>query len=172
MFKRFTGALGTVTIQSISDTFQAFNFSLDDLPSYTEFTALYDMYKINAVKVSFLPQMTENISLTSVNNPHAYTRFFSAIDYNDSTAPSSIDELRQYQTCKYTPILRPHKRYIYKPKILDSSNTSRSPWIATSSPSTNYFGLKIAVENMNSTTTTSMDYVIEAKYYVSFKNVK
>lgn len=172
LFKRFTGSFATLTIQSITDTFAGYNFSLEDVPNYTEFTALYDMYKINAVKITFLPQMTQNVSLGSVNNPQASTRFFSVIDYNDSSAPTSIDELRQYQSCKMTPILRKHTRFIMKPKILDSSNSSRSPWISTSSPSTNYFGLKVAVENMSSSTTTFMDYTIEAKFYLSFKQVK
>lgn len=171
LFKRYTGALGTIIINNINPTFAGLNFSLNDLPNYTEFTALYDMYKINCVKLSFIPQMDINNSLTSVNNPMASARFFSAIDYNDATAPTAIDDLRQYQTCKMTPILRTHKRVIFKPKILDTSSYSISPWISTASPSTNYYGLKIGVEPMSSTSSTTMTYTIEAIFYMTFKNV-
>ena len=116
--------------------------------------------------------MTENVSLTSLNNALANARFFSAIDYTDATAPTTIDQLREYSTCKMTPILKTHKRVIYKPKILDSSSYTLSPWISCDSPSVNYFGLKIGVEPMGSTSVTSMDFSIEAVFYMSFKNVR
>lgn len=130
------------------------------------------MYKINCVKMTFLPQVTNNISLSSTNNPNASTRFFSVIDYNDATIPTSIDELRNYASCKMTPILRPHKRIIYKPKILVDGVMSATPWLATSTSSTNYFGLKIGIETMDSSVTTSMEYSVEAVFYMTFKNVR
>ena len=147
-FKRYTGALngGTVTVPFASPLLIAFNFSLNDLPNATEFTSLFDMYKIKAVKVKLIPQLSESISAAGINNVFYSQRMFSAIDYNDATAPSSIDDIRQYQTCKVTSQLRPHTRIIYKPKILDSSSYSLSPWISTSSPSVDYYGLKIAAE--------------------------
>ena len=170
-FVRYTGGLGTLTINNTTTTNQAYNFSLNDLPNSSEFTSLFDMYKINAVKITFSPQMTENISLSPLNNAFASSRFFSAIDYNDSTAPTSTDELRQYSTCKMTPLLKKHTRMIFKPKILDSSSYTLSTWIASSSPSTNYFGLKVSVEPFEGSTITTMIYKIECKFYMSFKNV-
>jgi len=173
MFKRMTGIFGQLTISNINDTFDGYNFSLSDLPNVTEFTSLYDVYKINAVKIVFIPQMTQNISLSTVNNAAANARFFSAIDYTDSTGPTSMDQLRQYQSCKYTSCLRTHKRY-FKPRIMDSGAAYNpgKPWIATSSPNVNYFGLYIGVEPMSASVTPTMAYSIECTYYVSFKNVK
>lgn len=170
-FKRFTGTFGSLAISNIADTLTGYNFSLSDLPNSSEFTNLFDMYKINAIKISFVPQVTENISSGSLNNPYASSRFFSCIDYNDSAAPTNIDAIRQYANCKYTPIHKVHTRYIYKPKILDTTGFTISPWISTASSSINYFGLKVGVEAMYSTTTTSMVYSVEAKFYMSFKNV-
>ena len=171
-YSRYTGNFGSFTIANTVTTAVGFNFSLNDLPNYTEFTALYDMYKINAVKISFLPQMNNSVSIGSINNPNASARFFSAIDYNDASTPGSSDELRQYKTCKITPILKKHTRMIYKPKILTTNSFSISPWMATSSPSENYYGLRVFVEAMDSTSTLSMTYSVEAKYYLAFKNVK
>jgi len=130
------------------------------------------MYKINCIKVTFYPQVTQSVSSGSVNNPNASSRFFSVIDYNDGNAPTSIDELRQYQSCKVTPILRKHKRVIFKPKILDTNGFSISPWMSTASSSANYYGLKVAVEPMDSSSTLTMTYTVEAKFYMSFKQVK
>lgn len=165
-------ALGVLAINNINDTFFGYNFSLNDVVNYTEFTALYDQYKINAIKITFLPQMTENVSLTTVNNAWANVRFYSAIDRNSATAPITVDQVREYKTCKYTPILKPHKRYIYKPKILDTNGFSISPWMATASATANYYGIIGAVEAMLSTGVTNMTYTIEAKFYLAFRNVK
>lgn len=172
LYKRHTGIFGVIQAQASLETFGALNFSLNDLPNYTEFTNLYDMYKINCVKVTFWPQQTISNSLGSVNNPAGNARFFSAIDYNDGTQPTSVDELREYQSCKFTTVLKPHKRVIFKPKILDTSSYSISPWMSTASPSSNYFGLKYAIEAISSTNTPQMAYSVECKYYMSFKNVK
>ena len=171
MFKRFCD-YGELSISNTLPTFAAYNFSLSDLPNSTEFTSLYDMYKINCVVLRFIPQQTQSVSIGSINNPNASARFFSAIDYNDGAAPTSLDDLRQYQSCRMTPILRTHKRVVFKPKILDSNGFSISPWMSTANPSTNYYGLKVAVEPMESTTTTTMTYTIEAKIYATFKQVK
>lgn len=171
LFKRFV-RLNEITVDNINASYGAINFSLNDVPNYTEFTALYDMYKINCVKITFLPQMTQSVSIGSVNNPIANARVFTAIDYNDGGQPTSIDELREYQSAKYTTVLRPHKRVIFKPKILDTSSYSLSPWMSTAAPTTNYYGLKYAIEPMASSTTTSMAFQVECKYYMSFKNVK
>lgn len=172
LFKRNVD-FGLLIIDNINPTFIAYNFSLSDIPSVIDFTRLYDVYKLNAVKITFRPQMTQNISLGTINNANANARFFSALDYNDGTPVTTIDELREYQSVKCTPILRQHKRYL-RPKIVDSAGIYNpgSKWIATTSPATDYFGIKVAVEPMDSSGVTSMQYSIECVYYMSFKNVK
>lgn len=158
---------GDVNCDGLTSTELGYNFSLNDLPNYAEFTSLYDMYKINAVKLTFIPRQTVSNSTSSINNADNTARFFSAIDYNDSSV-ATADQLREYQTAKFTRLLRTHKRYIYKPKILDSNSYSVSPWMSTLSPSANYYGLKIAIEPTGS----ALIYGVEAKFYLSFKNVK
>lgn len=170
LFKRH-GTLADLVVGNVTPTYTGYGFRLTDVPNNSEFTALFDMYKINCIKIRFLPQMTENISLTSVNNPYANIRFLSAIDKNDSTVTSS-DQIREYQSCKVTPILKEHERIIYKPQIFDSSGYSVSPWLATSSPSTVYYGLKTSVDPIVSSSITVMHYSVEVVYYLAFKNVK
>lgn len=173
LFKR-TSNYGTLFINNITDTLDGYQFRLDQVPNFTEFTALYDQFKINAVKLTFYPQVTENISLGTINNPVASARFYSCLDFNDSAPPTTIDEVREYQSCKRTPILKPHKRYL-KPRIMDRGqiyNPGR-PWLSCDTArSEPHYGVKIGVENMSSTTTSTMEYTIECKFYLSFRNVK
>lgn len=172
MYKRYVD-IGNFFINNITGSGSGLVFTLDQVPGYTEFTNLYDFYKLNAVKLTFYPQMTQNISLGSVNNANASARFFSVIDLNDATAPTSSNDLREYSTCRMTPILRRHSRFL-KPRIQDADKvyTPGRPWLYTSSPSIKHFGLKIFVEPMGSTSTTDMEYKCEAKFYLSFKSVK
>ncbi|AUM61706.1 capsid [uncultured virus] len=164
---------GEINVSNLTGAQGSYIFKLSQLPSVAEFTNLYDTYKINAVKLVFLPQQTQSVSIGSINNANAAARFFSVLDYNDNSVPLGPDELREYQSCKYTPILRPHKRY-FKPRIQDrgSSYTPGRPWINCTSPDQEYFGLKYAIEPIDSSTTTSMIYTVEAKFYLSFKQVK
>lgn len=174
MYKRYSGAFGSLVLNNITETYAGYNFSLSDLPSVADFTNLYDMYKINRVKVTFIPMQTQNVSLSSVNNAPGYVRFFSAIDYNDDTAPTSVNQIREYETCKWTTIYKPHVRYL-KPRINDSANNYTvpgNPWISCASPNINYFGLKVAVEAIDSTVATTMEMPVEVTYYISFKNVR
>lgn len=49
-FKRtYDGGDTIVTTDGINPTLVAFNFSVNDMPGYTELTAMYDFYKITGV---------------------------------------------------------------------------------------------------------------------------
>lgn len=149
-------------------------FQLVDVAAHTDFTTLFDMYKIKAVKVTFTPQMTQNVSTTTFNNPYASARFYSAIDYNDSTVISSADEIREYKSCKWTSILKPHVRYIKRPQIQDRGGTysAGSPWINCTAPTQAYYGLKIFLESTDATNTADLIFSTQIKFYLAFKNVK
>lgn len=79
-------------------TLGAMIFTLDSVPAYTEFTALFDQYRIMWVRVDFFPssQMREVV----VNNNYDTPPFFTAIDYDDGIAPASLDALMQYANCR------------------------------------------------------------------------
>lgn len=174
-FSRYVD-LGSINASGTLDSLDSYAFQLNDVPGISEFIRLFDQYKLKAVKITFIPQQTENISLSTVNNAWGSQRFFSVIDYNDVNLLGSIDEAREYSTCKWTKVLRSHSRYIPNPQVLSSDNTnavySWSPWLNTANTDVRYAGLKVAIENTFSTVSTSMLYNIEAKYYMVFRNVK
>lgn len=163
-----------VQVSNITPAFREWQFHLNDVVNYQEFTALYDMYKINAVKVYFYPQQTQSTSLSTFNNADAAARFYSVIDRNDGNTLTQVNDAREYKSCKWTTLFRPHIRYIHKPKIVDRGDTYTpgNPWIKTTSPDQNYYGLKIAVEPTQAAVATIMTFRVEIKYYLAFKNVK
>lgn len=178
MFKRNVELLDVAS--GATDTFGAYNFSLNDVPGVTEFEQLYDSFRINMVKVSFIPLSNVTVSsstgastaLTAYSN-----RLFTVIDKNDSVPAASIDELRQYSTVKWSPNSRIHKRIIYPRLISETSgagtyNVKGKPWIAmnsTASLNSNYYGLKWGLEGSQVAT---QAYRVEAVYYLEFKSSK
>jgi hypothetical protein len=163
----------SVPLVGATATTQGFNFSLNDVPSSTDFTNLYDQYKICAVQLKFFPSQTQSVSLNPLERANANARFLSAIDLNDSTAPLTSDEIRGYETCQVTSILDTHERFIKNPMYQNSTGQNTSDWVATTSPSLNWNGLKVYIEPCNATgTNTTLVYHVEAIYYLCFKNVK
>jgi len=65
-FKRHVD-LGTITLSSAGITTQGYSFQLDEVPNYTEFTALYDQYKLSAVAIKFISN-ARYITVQSNNN--------------------------------------------------------------------------------------------------------
>ena len=71
-----------------------YSFSLDQLPNYTEFTNLFDQYRINKIVVKFIPN--HNSSDVSAST-QVISNFNSVIDPTDATAPATGAELYEYQ---------------------------------------------------------------------------
>lgn len=180
-FTRFQD-MGTITgLNATANTYGVTYFDLVTVPGYSEFTAMYDFFKINAVVVRYIPasNVTFTTSTAAAEQTAHYSRFISVLDYNDRTVPTSVDNLRQYANCKVTPNNVTHRRYLHPKPIFvvdeDASSGSsvgigqlRSPWISTASNNTEFYGIKWAIEH----STLSQDiplYKIEVKLYMSFK---
>lgn len=70
------------------------------MPSFTEFTSLYDQYRIDYVECQFISSNT-NSSTGSVNT--SLPIMYIAKDYDDSNA-AAVTDLLQYSTCKYAQL--------------------------------------------------------------------
>lgn len=171
------------------DVLQVRLAQFDDIPAYTEFSSLYDFYKICGVKYRFLPAYTQSVNTNNVGifgttSSVSQLRIFTVIDYNNGNAPASIDAMREYQNCKVTPYNRGHTRYCV-PKLIveaegDSANIQmfarKNPWVNTSAPSINHYGIKIGIDTslLDAGHIAPDDVLlrIEATYYIAFKNPK
>lgn len=169
-------SLGTIAYVSGSTQYGGSVFSLDQLPNYSDFTNLYDFYKIKGIKISFIP--TANVTLgtnTATNGLTLYNnRIFTVIDYNDAGVPTSIDELREYKNCKWSPYNRIHKRYFSPNPLADATDDStislqNKPWVPTTNYNMDYYAIKWAIETSTSTVGALL-YKIEAKFYIACKS--
>lgn len=132
-------------------------FTLDKLPQYTEFDTLYDRYMITSVVVKF--QLISNPdsayfpgSSTTVNADNWYPKLWYYTDYDDNTAPTSLDDVKQVARAKHV-VLRPNKeiKVVVKPAILaqtyrTSTSTGYAPvwkqWVDIANVDVPHYGLK------------------------------
>jgi len=180
MFKRVC-ELEPISITNTNSTGSLFNqpilwshsFRFNQLPNFSEFTALFDQYRINKLKILIVPNIT---GLDGVNMPYGgeYTQpdtdtvvrnvvwpkglfnIHSVIDYDDTNMTNyTIAQLMQYSTYKMTRGNRMHTRY-WTPAIstgVYDGGVNAAPgghefrkWIDLSETDVPHFGVKAMID--------------------------
>lgn len=178
-----------------ADSLQAYTFTFANVPGVAEFTALFDYYRINMIKVIFVPIYTTSpfthytttgptvssstFSTTLLPQVDAM-HFFTCMDYN-STSTLTIAQIREYHNCKVTPYSVPHKR-IFRPRINVENAAGaflqygKNPWVASGDTSVVYFGLNAGLETSIFDTSLiaqgNILYRLIVTYYFSCKAVR
>lgn len=159
----------------------AFAFKLSDLPNSTEFTTLFDSYRITGVKMTLIPQFTQSDLVDAVpggtnkSTPNVYT----VLDYDDNTALSNAVDYFQYDTFRLHRGARVVKRFC-RPKLQASANVggagtlalqeSNKRWVDCNQASVLYFGIKVGLDS--TTVATDVQYRVYFTYYLDFKSVR
>lgn len=164
------------------------SFSLSDLPSFTEFTTLYDQYRICAVKLTIVPFNTQTLGgQDSGNTANVGILIHHAVDNDNAPAPSpsasGVDTLRQYRTYRCQQSMDPKRmsltRYIRPRVSMEIYNSTistgyglgkRNQWIDSSSPDIPHYGFRAVFEGNAGNTGDTQDYKIFATYYIQCKN--
>lgn len=161
--------------------------NLGQLPGVTEFTSLYDQYKIKGVQFKIQPLLTEGIAsvLSGSANVWGFPKLSTVIDYDDSTNPATEDVMLQYGSLKQTPAFREHKRYI-KPKVkmasldagavVQASAPRGSVWIDTANFNVPHYGLKVyhpgPIASGTPLVSSSIAYSVYCTLYFCCKNTR
>lgn len=173
-FKRTVILTGINT--AITTTFGVQNFSLNQLPDFTEFQNLYDQFRINKVVWKLVPNVNSAESGAAQKLPQVH----SVCDYNDSTAPTTLDELVQYNNYRMTMGSRIHNRKL-TPAFLDNvyvtgatqraGNPNYKQWLSTSnSTDVPHHGIKYAIGA--TAAASAITYTPYLTFYISCKSVK
>lgn len=150
------------------------------LPNVTEFTNLFDQYRIKKVVYRLWASLNNSNSLTNLPNPLVHI----VNDYNSNGSFALTDieqhpDMKTYQLGTNKPItwsVTPHVRadVLTITGITSSSAWNvKHPWIDTTSTNINHLGTRLYLNNQGRNTATDIGTMtIEAIYYVEFKNVK
>lgn len=133
-----------VTTDGINPSLTTLSFTLDSLPNFTDFTNLFQFYRIARVDLSFRPEYTELTDAALVSNA-VNVSFNSAVWFGGTSAPTSVNVVRQNNTCSSTMITRNHTRK-FTPLVLMDGNMPCSCRLTTQTPSVKHFGLQVGVD--------------------------
>lgn len=183
-FKRMKNDTFTVTYDGLAQfSSNGYVFKLSDVQASTEFTSLYDQYKITGIKAKFFPRVnvlqTVNQSATFTTVPPIGT----IVDYDDATAPVNYAEATQYMGSRVHEAFKPFSLY-FKPKIstaaysgaFTSYTAGGSPWLDCNSPGIEYYGLKVFTlpysAGNNQALANDPTWDIVFTYYLKFRGVR
>lgn len=161
----------------------SFEFKLNNMLNYTDFTNLFQEYRLNCVVVKFTPQWTTNdISNMTANTTTGSSVYTSpgmvfALDYNDASTPSSLNDLHEFSNSKDLPFNRAVKIKIWpacSPGVYISAVSAgyavkRKLWLRSANSDIPHYGLKYGIYNIAAGVNYRWNYII--KYYVSFRQM-
>lgn len=162
-----------------------FSFKLSNLVNYSEFTSLFNQYRINAIKVMVLPYYDSN-DMSNINpdggtgvgrpaNPVLWT----CSEDDGTTTVVNLNAVMQNNRARL--VKRPNLPFsvYFKPKFQttvanQSSVVSAHPmrgWIDTQNYEVVHYGVSIAgyIPAASSASTPPLTYKIFIKYYLAFK---
>jgi hypothetical protein len=162
---------GSITVSSTLPTFGALAFALSDLPSASDFTSLFDQWKIQQVTVKFMPA-----SLPSNSNAFHLPPLYTVVDYDDNVLPTSIATLQQYSSLQVIPSATVTHCRTLTPRLATSvfgngvltNYANARLWCDSAYPSVAWYGLKYGLPPTNSVD--DFLYYIEAEYVISLRN--
>lgn len=160
------------------------SFLLSQVANYTEFTVLFDAYRILKAEVEFVPQSSQLINSNAQNTnaivgeiPHIYT----VIDYDDDNVPT-FNSIRQQGNSSHFPVTQRAKRVVNYPRVANSvfdtplsgyAVGQKGQWINCSYTGIKHYGLKALLEPTNAPTN---DIVYNTKMvvrvWIQFRNMR
>lgn len=151
----------------------AYVFQLQDLPAYTEFTTLFDQYRIREVDIAFIP-LSNSVPPTSTSGGELTT----VLDYDDGTALATEIAAFQYESAVTTPPWSVNRRKLvprlataaYAGAFTSYANMPSSTWIDSTSIGVQYYGVKAVMPQATGSQVTLYDVI--ATYKIECRNTR
>jgi len=165
---------GILTSTSLAAGFYAFQFVLQDIPDSSQFTSIFDQYRLTRVDVRVIPMTQHALPAGS----SAISMCWVATDFDDSAAPSSVAQVQNYSNAL---AISPGSgtMFSFKPMIETAVQQSggaivaggvAEPWLNCSQPNIPHFGVKVAITQ---STSTNVNYwYIIFRYHVAFRSAR
>lgn len=177
---QYPGATGPNAItETGANQHLAYSFKLDNVVNPSDFTNLYDMYRINKVTLFIEPLWDQSGSLSLPVSK----RIRVVHDYNDNNPLTDEDQYLEYANCKsYTPLRKSPIKITLFPKINNTvenvgggqaftSMPSNKVWLNMADDEVPHFGLKIFIPAQIHNNDIRL-FNVRAKFHLSMKNSK
>lgn len=160
------------------------NFRLDKLPDFSEFNTVFTQYRINAVKMLFVPYVDGIDAITQANSTNwlSIPRLYAFVDRDSQPRLSFETDVLQHSKLKIVKNpMAPFTVYCSKPAcglgIATTSSVAYSgvksgQWIACDSPSVPHYGVVTGGMIPASTAGRTLSYNVICTYYLQFKGTQ
>lgn len=160
-------------------------FALNQLPNYAEFTALFDMFRIKKIEITWIYDHNSGDVSTAAgvaaNANMGLPNLYVVTDYDDATVLSAAADYLQYEPCKITRMDKQVRWTIYPHLAVSAYNgawtgykNEKSGWLDASSANIQHYGCKWAIDASMCNITAGASVRIGTlnvyyKYFVDFK---
>jgi hypothetical protein len=143
--------------KSASDQGYAYPFALNQIPSVTEFTTLFDKYRITMIDLTFSYNYLGSTTAASQQTVELYPALSLFMDDDDAIIPTSksdVQERMSVQRVSFSP-LRQTISVKIRPRWTQSragTSTNLAPvgtWIDMSTPAVQHYGVKLWADSYN-----------------------
>lgn len=161
----------------------AYAFTLGNLPNYTELTALFEQYRINAIKLTFVPTCSSLDGETATQIPTTYLtqpRLYTLIDKDANVPVNNESAMLQYGNVRIIKNpTRPFTIYIRGPAVqVGTANAltivggapKSKQWLDCDNYSVQHLGCGVGgIMPQAGAGTIAFNYNVIATYYMQFK---
>jgi len=187
-YSRWASSSSILTCDS-TELAQSLAFTLDSVKSYTEFTALYDRYRLDKVVVKLRmisnPDAAYPLNTSSsgfLTNPtNWYPQVWSINDY-DGGAGDTVSSIRERQGVKCRTI-QPNKPLtftvrpavavnLYKTSLLSGYGNRWGQWVDAATPDVKHYGLNYVIDTLaqDPSDTYPFKFHQDIKYFFTMKD--
>lgn len=158
------------------------SFSLSDVPASTEFTSLFDQYRINCVVFTIVNRANVRDQLPSPDQTGMPILYY-VVDNDDVTAPTraELQEYSQTKTFYYTADKRACRIKLF-PKVTNTvfrtgatsayAVSMKKQWLDCAYPDIPHYGLKWFLEVPGTTGSTNCTFDVISTYYLQFRTAR
>lgn len=162
-------------------------FRLSDLPGVSEFTSLYDMYRVVKLHYRLIPLWSTAVSPSSSPNGTLAGFVHSVYDYDDNTAPAAssagVSSMMERATYQVVPAVKTSStdwevvpriaKAAYASSAFTSYANEPACWIDCSSSNVEHYGLKLLIELTNPASASCfMDFRLHCTAEVEFRQAR
>lgn len=155
------------TTSNVATVYYSNYFTLNGWSNYTEYTSLFDQYKIEEIECWIEPFETQS-SVQALSGT-----LTSAVDIDDANTPTTIASVQDHQgaivtngVCGHYHRWKPHMAIAVYSGAFTSFANAPASWIDCASPGVQHYGVKTAI----TATTNAIPYSLIAKALISFRS--
>lgn len=178
-----TAVVGSLLRQSsASDVFASFAFALADIQNVSSVGALYDQYRIDRIQFRLRSRNPALFMMNQTSPNYSASPMVIVLDRDDNTAPTTLSELKQYDNCQVISacdsidiVFEPSvTRSVFAGGVFSGYEVVTDPdvWLDLANTGIPHYGIKVGIPALVASTTSKIDWDIEAWYTISFLSTR